>query len=78
MATEKRTVVVVGAGMSGLSCAHSLRADHGVEDVLVLEARDRTGGRVHTRRGRGAPLEMGAEFIHGSTEGHTIFAFAQK
>ena len=39
-------VVVVGAGLSGLTAALTLRA-HGW-DVVVLEARDRVGGRVHT------------------------------
>lgn len=39
-----RRVLVIGAGFSGLACAHELLA-HGFE-VLVLEARDRIGGRV--------------------------------
>lgn len=42
-------VVVVGAGLAGLSAAAAL-ADAGVRDILVLEARDRVGGRTLTRR----------------------------
>src|SRR6187549_1362394 len=39
-------VVVIGAGFAGLACAHELRARGA--DVVVLEARKRVGGRVHT------------------------------
>ncbi|MFM9077931.1 MAG: FAD-dependent oxidoreductase [Solirubrobacterales bacterium] len=43
---NRRRVVVVGAGMAGLSAARVL-LDRGFK-VQVLEARDRIGGRVHT------------------------------
>lgn len=57
-------VIVVGAGAAGLACARDL-ADGGA-DVLVVEARDRIGGRVHTLRGFGNELiEIGALVIHG-------------
>ena len=55
-------VAVVGAGLAGLAAADAL-VTAGVEPV-VLEARDRVGGRVHSRElGNGAVVEMGAEFI---------------
>ena len=57
-------VVVVGAGLAGLSCALEL-TDLGW-DVVVLEARDRVGGRVHTLRepfGPGTHVEAGGEFV---------------
>jgi phytoene dehydrogenase-like protein len=59
-------VLVVGAGVAGLAAARDL-ADAGLR-VRVLEARGRVGGRVHTRRvpGYAAPVELGAEFIHGT------------
>jgi len=58
-------VVVIGAGVAGLAAAARLR-DRGC-DVVVVEARTRPGGRVHTVRGDGwpAPVEEGAEFVHG-------------
>lgn len=58
-------VVIVGAGMAGLTAARDLvRA--GVE-VLVLEARGRVGGRIHTLHDPDTPVpvELGAEFLHG-------------
>jgi monoamine oxidase len=58
-------VLVVGAGAAGLAAADALaRAGR---SVLVVEARDRIGGRCLTRRlpGVPVPVELGAEFIHG-------------
>ena len=55
-------VVVVGAGFAGLAAADAL-LDAGA-DVTVLEARDRVGGRVHSRAlSNGAVVELGAEFV---------------
>ena len=59
-------VLVIGAGAAGLAAARML-ADAG-RQVLVLEARDRIGGRVWTdHQFGGIPVERGAEFIHGDT-----------
>jgi monoamine oxidase len=53
---------VVGAGLAGLTAAREL-ARAGA-DVVVLEARERVGGRVWSRElGNGAIVEMGAEFL---------------
>jgi monoamine oxidase len=58
-------VVVVGAGMAGLTAARAL-AD-AKKRVLVLEAAARVGGRVWTTQGLegSLPSELGAEFVHG-------------
>src|ERR1700688_489475 len=56
-------VVVVGAGMAGLTAARSL-AEAGLK-VLVAEAQDRIGGRIWTRHVGDEAIELGAEFIHG-------------
>lgn len=59
---EEHRIVIIGAGVSGLAAAQQLRTA-GFEP-LVLEARERIGGRVWTDHSR-APVEFGAEFIHG-------------
>src|SRR5262245_15500325 len=62
-----RTVdaVIVGAGVAGLSCGARL-VQNGAS-VVVLEARNRVGGRIQTLRLPGvSPVEMGAQVIHGS------------
>src|SRR5437868_9219586 len=67
-ATQAADFVVIGAGAAGLAAADELaRAGR---TVLVLEARERIGGRCWTRRepGLAVPIELGAEFIHGAAE----------
>ncbi|GAA4379206.1 flavin monoamine oxidase family protein [Nocardioides caricicola] len=67
--------VVVGAGISGLVAAREL-ADRG-QEVLLLEARDRVGGRVLNHRLRqGGTIESGGAFI-GPTQDH-IAALAEE
>jgi monoamine oxidase len=58
-------VVVIGAGAAGLAAADAL--SRAGRSVLVVEARERIGGRVWTRRmpGIAVPVELGGEFVHG-------------
>ena len=63
MSTSHDTdVIVVGAGFAGVTAARELRRQG--HRVLVLEARDRIGGRTWTDRRLGRDLEMGGTWVH--------------
>lgn len=61
MSEEQREVVVVGAGIAGLAAAHALRG----RDVVVLEAAERAGGRIHSERRGEVWLNFGAHVFGG-------------
>lgn len=59
-------VIIIGAGAAGLAAGRKLH-DSG-KKILIIEARDRIGGRIHTSYDfADTPTEFGAEFIHGET-----------
>src|SRR5580658_7718240 len=64
--TAPPDVIILGAGAAGLAAARDLTTA-GVR-VLLLEARDRLGGRVMTHHTPEGPVELGAEFVHGVVE----------
>lgn len=74
-ATGKKKVIVIGAGISGLSAARKLHAA-GFQ-VTVLEARERIGGRIFTSDVLGFPLDLGASWIHG-LHGNPMTRFANE
>jgi len=67
-------VLVLGAGISGLAAAGVLVK--GGLRVIVLEGRDRIGGRVWTDSSLGPALDLGASWIHG-VEGNPITGLAK-
>jgi monoamine oxidase len=70
LSRKPKRIVVVGAGLAGLTAARVLH-DHAVE-VVVVEARNRIGGRVWTVDG----VDLGAHWIHG-TEGNPVTTLAR-
>lgn len=58
-------IIIIGAGISGIAAARSLKAKG--YNVLILEARNRIGGRIWTDNSLGIPLDLGASWIHGIT-----------
>ncbi len=56
-------VLIIGAGAAGLGAAQTLRACG--RTALVLEARERVGGRIWTETIAGVPVDLGAAWIHG-------------
>ena len=60
---DRYDVVVIGAGFTGLIAARELSQRENLK-VLLLEARDRIGGRTWTARALGEELEMGGTWVH--------------
>ena len=59
--TDRRRVVVVGAGITGLTAAFTLATQRPDIDVVVLEASERVGGKILTTPFAGRPVDCGAD-----------------
>lgn len=69
-------IAIIGAGLAGLSAARDLK-QRGA-DVIIVEARDRIGGRIWTSRAwPDMPMDMGASWIHG-VKGNPLTALADE
>lgn len=70
-----KTVIIIGAGISGLAAAKKLN-EKGFK-VTVVEAQDKIGGRLRTNRSLGIAFDEGASWIHG-IDGNPITTLAQQ
>jgi monoamine oxidase len=68
-------VIIIGAGPAGLSAAKTL-LDSNCQNFVILEARDRIGGRVATNRN--LSIELGAGWIHGTNIGNPVVRIAEQ
>ncbi len=75
VADSNERVLVIGAGAAGLAAARLL--DQESIAYEVVEARDRVGGRVDTSEALGAPVDLGASWIHGPN-GNPLSALADE
>lgn len=74
-AQNKAKVVIVGAGLSGIS-AFSVLDENGINDIVVLEAEDRIGGRIHSVPWADGVIDLGGQWITGE-QGNVIFEMAK-
>ncbi|KAL9421013.1 hypothetical protein AB3S75_038558 [Citrus x aurantiifolia] len=77
--TSRSPVIIIGAGVSGIS-AGKILAENGIEDILILEASDRIGGRVRNEKFGGVSVELGAGWIAGvgGKESNPVWELASK
>lgn len=57
-------IIIVGAGAAGIAAASRL-FENGLEDLLVLEAGNRIGGRINSVEFAGGVVDLGAQWCHG-------------
>ncbi|CAF1378465.1 unnamed protein product [Rotaria magnacalcarata] len=70
-------VVIIGAGIAGLSCAKYL-IENGIDDFVILEAHDQIGGRCQTMQLLDHQLELGAESLHGEISNNPLYRLAEE
>lgn len=61
---EDTKILIVGAGLSGISAAANL-VENGFKDIVILEAEDRIGGRIHSIDYGSGKIDLGGQWIHG-------------
>jgi len=54
-------MAIIGGGITGLAAATWLELDHGIDDVVVIEASDRAGGKIRTQIDSGHTVEWGPQ-----------------
>jgi len=68
--------VVIGAGAAGIGAGVALE-ESGIKNYVILEARDRIGGRAFTTEEFGYPLDMGGQWIHNSCYQNPMWLYAR-
>ncbi|KAI3443638.1 hypothetical protein Pfo_000303 [Paulownia fortunei] len=80
MVSKKPRVVIIGAGMAGLTAANKLYTSTSSEQLFelsVVEGGSRIGGRINSSEFCGDRIEQGATWIHG-IEGSPVYSIAQE
>jgi monoamine oxidase len=72
---DKQQIIVIGAGIAGITAAKKLQTQG--YRVIILEGRDRIGGRIWTDNSLGVPLDLGAAWIH-TVDGNPITPLVQQ
>ncbi len=77
MSTIHKKIVIIGAGLSGLTLANELiRQGHPSEELLVVESKNRLGGLIKTTREKGYITEWGPEGLRGGKPGtEKVFSY---
>lgn len=73
---DSKEIIIIGAGASGFAAASKLMSN-GFRNVLLLEAENRIGGRIHTIPFGAGVLDVGAQwYVHNFIQSHRFSSFA--
>ncbi|KAG9275346.1 peroxisomal N(1)-acetyl-spermine/spermidine oxidase [Astyanax mexicanus] len=75
MAGQNANILIIGCGIAGIGAAQRL-IRHGFNNVRVLEATSRSGGRIKTGSLGSNIVEIGANWIHGPSQENPVFRLA--
>ncbi|CAF3912273.1 unnamed protein product [Adineta steineri] len=70
-------IVIIGAGIAGLSCAQYW-IDNNIDDFIIVDAHDEIGGRCKTIHILENELELGVESLHGDTTNNPLYQLANQ
>jgi polyamine oxidase len=74
-------ILILGGGVAGVMAARTFH-DHGIDNFIIIEARDELGGRVKSTSFGGATVELGANWVQGTQSGdgpaNPIFSLVEK
>ena len=71
-------VIIVGAGPAGIAAGRTISTLSPHSSLLILEGRDRLGGRAHTSHALGQPVDVGASWIHHFSPSNPIVPLAKR
>ena len=74
--SNKKSILVIGAGIAGITAARHLQNNG--HQVTVLEGRDRLGGRIHTKKFGNTSIDLGAAWIHGDSPDNPLITLAKR
>ncbi|CAH1265022.1 KDM1B [Branchiostoma lanceolatum] len=74
--TVKTKVLVLGAGMAGISAARSLNQS-GLTDFVILEGTGRIGGRVWSVQFGGKTIDIGGNWVHGLSDDNPVWVMVK-
>ena len=69
VSARNTTVAILGGGVAGVIAARTLH-QNGIDDFLIIEARDELGGRMQTQNLSGTIVERGPNWIQGTQQGN--------
>ena len=71
-------VIIVGAGPAGIAAGRTISTLSSNSSLLILEGRNRLGGRAHTSHALGQPIDVGASWIHHFSPSNHIVPLAKR
>nr|DBA15460.1 TPA: hypothetical protein GDO54_004668 [Pyxicephalus adspersus] len=77
MGRRTPSVLIVGSGISGIGAAEKVHKN-GFQNIRILEATGRTGGRIRTQKFAKGLAEMGAQWIHGPSPENPVFQLSSQ